>query len=208
MKRLLLGLALAAALLTVSGCAERPDVEQTVQRALDWLAGVTTGNAEPTPTLIPTPTLAPRATTVQTAPGAPPAATPGVPAAPGPFEGAFVGTVQSDSNTSARIGLELTQRGDQVAGTVALGEGLVVNAGGFCGSVAVPATAFTFQETVPISGRQVATTTTINAAGFDLEVALSAAISADGQTLTAEATIFTPAICPRDPVLSGTATRQ
>jgi hypothetical protein len=205
MKRLLLGLTLAAALLLLGGCAERPAVEETLQRALDWLVGVTGGDAEPTPTLIPTPTLAPASTPAPGLPSAPPA---GDAAAPGPFEGAFVGTVQSDSDTSARIGLELTQRGDQVAGTVALDEGLVVNAGGFCGSVAVPATAFSFQETVPISGRQVATSTTINAAGFDLEVALSAAISADGQTLTAEAIIYTPAICPRDPVLTGTATRQ
>jgi hypothetical protein len=205
MKRLLLGLTLAAALISISGCAERP--ERTLERALDWLIGA---ESPPTPTLMPTPTLAPRATAVPSAPGAVPAATAAVPADPaaGPFEGVFTGTVQADNGTSAPIRLALTQRGNVVAGTVSLDGGLEVNAGGFCGSVAVPATAFTFEETVPATGRQVATTTTITAAGFDLEVALAATISADGQTLSAEAVIYTPAICPRDPVLSGTATRQ
>src|SRR4051794_27106388 len=60
-------------------------------------------------------------------------------ASAGPYDGKFHGRVSSDNGTSAPLSVNITRRGDTVAGTASLGEGLVVETS-FCGTAALPAT--------------------------------------------------------------------
>ncbi|MGH2537616.1 MAG: hypothetical protein ACRDHL_09505 [Candidatus Promineifilaceae bacterium] len=205
MKRFMLWLALAALLVTAGGCAAGERAGRMAERALDWLLGP---EPTPIPTPLPTPTLAPRPSATPRPAQAQATATLVPAAAAGPFEGTFAGAVEADNNTTAPIVVALTQRGDVIAGTVSIGAGLEVVAGGFCGTVSVPAATFDFEESVPAAGREVQTTATVEASGVELLVALAAELSADGETLTAEAIIDTPSLCANDPLLSGTLTRQ
>jgi hypothetical protein len=115
--------------------------------------------------------------------------------------------LNGDDESSAPVTLTLAQDGPAVSGTITVGEGLFLD-GGNCGATAVPA------GTKSASG-EVDTTTpnhldagaSFDAQGFTIALDLDADLSADGQTLTAEATIDLPFLCGRDPVITGTFTR-
>jgi hypothetical protein len=223
MKRVVIGLILVGMLLALTACAGQADtVDSLTQQALDWLMGegAPAAAASPTATLLATPTLAPTLRATRLQPTAtreqPPTATATRQAAPAPtmapaagaFEGDFTGVAYGDGDTTATIALALTHRNDEVAGTVTIGNGLRVSAGGFCGAVPVPATVFVVQTPLSAQSRQLETTQFLNVDGFDIEVALVATLSADGQSMTAKATLFTPALCSRDPVIQAELSRQ
>ncbi len=186
--------------------------------------------APPTPALAPTtvseatPTLAAAADDDETAAGPdaevqPPAAeTPDSEAeAPGadegsgelgPFTGTFAGTVTGENDSSATLQLELVQRGRQIEGTATIGEGLVVEAGGLCGSFPIPATTLSASDELDqVDGRRLSTTSDVEVSGFVVPVELEATLSPDGQTVEAVATVYPPALCTNDPTVTATLRR-
>jgi len=126
----------------------------------------------------------------------------------GPYEGLFRGTAHGDGVSTAPLLLSLTHSGNQVEGIVYLGEGLYVD-GGFCGNVSVPATAqYVEGRTAFRNPRQLAVTPTFDVNGFELTVDFESTVSADGDTIEAEAKVDLPWFCGRDPVLTATLDRD
>lgn len=216
----LVGLLLAVSLLT--GCRAMPDQWQS------WLDDLVAGDATPVPVppddagapgLAPTPTLVPGLAPTDGLPAQPTAPAPDeIPAegappveetpptqetASNPFTGTFAGTIQGHNDSSASLQLDLVQSGRQIQGTATLGEGLVVNAGGVCGSFPIPATTLTARDELDhVDGRHLLTTTTVQVSGIEIPVELEATLAPDGQTVTAQATIYPPSLCGREPSLS------
>jgi hypothetical protein len=156
----------------------------------------------PTPTTAPTPTPAP-------SPTAAPTLSPAQPLAPGtgPFTGTFEGSLNGDNESSAPVTLTLAQDGSVVSGTITVGEGLFLD-GGNCGATAVPAgTKSASGEVDTTTPNHLDASATFTAQGFTIALDLDADLSADGQTLTAEATIDLPFLCGRNPVITGAFTR-
>jgi hypothetical protein len=134
---------------------------------------------------------------------APPAIAPG-----GPFSGMFVGTIAGEGGSEAPLQLELSQQGQSVGGTATLGEGLRINAGGFCGRFSVPAATFAASETLPApDSRQLEASTTFDVEGFEIPLTLKATVAPDGETMAVEATLYTPVLCTNNPTVTGTLTR-
>ena len=105
----------------------------------------------------------------------------------GLYEGTFRGVAYGDRGSRAPLELELTHRGDQVAGTVFLGEGLHVN-GGFCGAVDLPALAQRVEgETLSRNPGRLMVSPTFDVGGFDLNIDFESDVSADSQVITAKA---------------------
>lgn len=126
----------------------------------------------------------------------------------GPFKGVFRGRVAGDYGSKAFLTLNLTDRDYNVEGTASLGSGLKVNAGGFCGSASLPARSMWAEGTKsPKRPNELAIEAPIDVGGFEVTVEVEGKLSADGETLEVEATIDTPWVCGRDPVISGTLTR-
>jgi hypothetical protein len=164
----------------------------------------------PTPELLPTPTLI-----ATPAPETPADPAPGVQiigedvtvVASG-FSGTFEGTLTSDSGSSAPASLTLLQDGLTVSGTINVGQGLVVD-GGNCGQTTVPAGNVSANGQLdPATPNRLDAGSMFNVQGLAIELRLVGDLSADGQTLTAQATIDLPLLCGRDPVISGTFMRR
>jgi hypothetical protein len=129
-------------------------------------------------------------------------------ATPGAFSGAFAGTIEGHNDSSAPLELQLEQRGRQIAGTATIGEGLVVSAGGVCGTFAIPATTLRARDELDqVDGRHLLTTTTVQVSGIEIPVELQATLAPDGQTVTAQATIYPPSLCGNTPTLNATLRR-
>ena len=196
------------AILALGGCVP------SAETLRDWLGALSGAQDTPRdPVALPTPTLAPSATAQvnptagQPAPGAtvPPEALP----SSGPFAGTFTGAIRGDDDSQAQLRLELIQQGLTVAGTATLGEGLSIDAGGFCGRFPVPASSFAAGETLPAAdSRLLEARTTVDVEGFEIPLTLRATLAPDGQTMAVEATLFTPALCSNDPTVAGTLTRS
>lgn len=220
----ILFLPLAAALL--AGCRAAPNQWQT------WFNDLIGGEPSPVPVppaggeatgLAPTPTLAAGAfptdapTLQPTAPSAAATSTretdatqeaPSPDPTPGAFSGTFAGTIVGHNDSSAPLELQLEQRGRQIAGTATIGEGLVVSAGGVCGAFAIPATTLRARDELDqVDGRHLLTTTTVQVSGIDIPVELQATLAPDGQTVTAQATIYPPSLCGNTPTLNATLMR-
>jgi len=187
----------------------------------DWISDLIAGPA-PTVQAPPTPGLAPTPTLVSDA-GLPPAATPEQPGSPpqdtpapqetpvleefGPFTGTFVGAMTGDDSSSAPLALALVQSGNHIAGTATLEEGLVVRAG-VCGSFPIPAITLNIDEELEEAGeRRLSTTANVAVGGFEIPVQLEATMDPDGDTVTAQATMYPPSLCGTDPTVSATLTR-
>lgn len=173
--------------------------------------------APPTPVLLPTPTLAPTLVPppVAPAPEQPAAEVPvvgdqtgGDQTAASGFNGTFVGALTTDGGSSAPATLTLAQDGSIVGGTINVGQGLVVN-GGNCGQTPVPAGNVNANGQIdPANPNRLAAESMFNVQGLMIKLQLVGELSADGQTLNAQAGIDLPMLCGRDPVISGTFTRQ
>lgn len=215
MKRILTRLiALTVIMLLVAGCGvSRDDVEKLI---IDVVGGPPPNIAtRSTPVLAPTPTLAtdvlePAPTQQGQTPvqGTTEAPESGPEEAANPFTGTFVGDILGDDDSSASLELVLVQDGRNIDGTAALGEGLVVSAGGVCGTFAIPAvTLMASDELDEVNGRHISTTTNVEVSGFEIPVVLEATLAPDGQTVTAEATIHPPALCRTNPTMTATLVR-
>lgn len=213
MKRILTRLIVLMALLPIlAGCGvSRDDLEQLI---IDVVGGPPPNIATPsTPGLAPTPTLATEVlqeaeptqrvlTPAQETSEAPEEA------GPGPFTGTFVGDILGDNDSSASLELVLVQNGRDIEGTATLGEGLVVSAGGVCGSFPIPAvTLIASEELEEANGRHISTTTNVEVSGFEIPVELEATLAPDGETVMAEATIHPPALCRSNPTMTATLLR-
>lgn len=125
----------------------------------------------------------------------------------GPYEGVFYGIVNGDNNSRALMALQMTHRNGVVEGKIYLGEGLYVDAG-VCGETEIPSMRqYASGLTQPDNPNEMSVQSTVNVSGFDIEVDLHSNVSADGETLTAQASIDLPWICGRDPSFSGTLER-
>lgn len=158
------------------------------------------------PNLAPTPTAA-----VESLPPELPVQLPPTPvsAAPGgPFSGLFAGTLLGSGGSSAPVSLELVQTGDSVTGTMNIGQGLVID-GGSCGSQPVPSGMQTAAgRTSSSNPYHLDAGAAFSVQGIAINIDLDADLSADGQTLSAQALVDLPFLCGVDPVLSGTFARQ
>jgi len=126
----------------------------------------------------------------------------------GPYEGTFRGVAYGDKGSSAPLSLELTHRGNQVRGSVYLGEGLHVSAG-FCGSVNLPAAGQRIEgETAFWNPKRLVADPTFDVGGFDLTIDFESNVSADGEVITAKAKVDLPWFCGRDPMLTSTLYRD
>ncbi len=126
----------------------------------------------------------------------------------GPFTGQFSGTVYGDENSETTLTLDLTDEDTIVSGTASLDGGLLVNAGGMCGSVVLPASSMWAEgETSASDPHELTAEAKIDVGTFTVTVAVAGELSADGETLEVEAEIDTPWICGRDPVIMGTLTK-
>jgi hypothetical protein len=121
----------------------------------------------------------------------------------GPYEGKFRGTVWA-GGSGAPLSVNLTHRGNVVAGTASLGEGLVVKSR-FCGSASIPAATQQLNGyTQPGRLGHLEATTTFRAQGIPVTIYFSSDVSADGKTVNGAATLDIPWFCGSDPVLTGT----
>jgi hypothetical protein len=127
---------------------------------------------------------------------------------PGPFEGKFTGTVYGDRKSQAAITLELTQRGEDIQGSVVLGEGLYVD-GGMCYAGELPATQQSLATKIKSEDpRHLVTQLLFKVSSYTIAVDLESELSADGQELTAVTSIDLPWFCGSDPVLKGELVRE
>lgn len=211
-KRLVGTIFALVAMVALAGCVPSADTLR------DWVGAIggAPGERQPaladavveaTPTLAPAvvPPVEPRVAQEEVAAPtvAPPAIAPG-----GPFSGTFVGTIAGDGGSEAPLRLELSQQGQSVGGTATLGEGLRINAGGFCGRFSVPAATFAASETLPApDSRQLEASTTFDVEGFEIPLTLKATVAPDGETMAVEATLYTPVLCTNNPTVTGTLTR-
>ena len=125
----------------------------------------------------------------------------------GSYEGVFVGTIYGDAGSSAPITLDLTHRGNDVEGTVEIGSGLYVN-GGNCGAGYVPAGMETAVGETGSNPNRLNADASFKVSGFKVGLDLDGNLSADGETLMAEAKIDLPWLCGRDPVITGELEKQ
>ena len=127
---------------------------------------------------------------------------------PGPFEGKFTGIVYGDRRSQAPITIELTQRGEDIQGSVDLGEGLYVD-GGMCYAGELPATQQSLATKIKSDDpRRLATQLLFKVSNYQIAVNLESELSPDGQELTAVTSIDLPWFCGGDPVLRGELIRQ
>lgn len=203
----LLALFLVLALLLTCGAA-------SILLARGWFTLRTTTTGAP-PALPAAPTTgAQSAAPTPTLAALPPAQSDGTPApiggetAAGGFNGTFSGTLTGDNGSSATGTLTLTQSGNTVSGDLAIGPGLVIDAG-TCGAQSVPQMAQTAGGVVESAApNRLRTTSTIPVGGFTIGVVLTAELAPDGQTLAARADLDLPFLCGRDPSIGGTFNRQ
>ena len=200
----LIALFLVLGLLLACGAA-------SILLARGWFTLRTTTGVPPAPTVqiiapdgaqpsAPTPTLA-------ALPPALPAPIGGQPATGG-FNGTFAGTLNGDNGSAALGTLTLTQTGDTVSGQLAIGPGLVLDAGS-CGAQSVPELVQTATGTIdPAAPNSLRTTGSIPVGGFTIGVILTADLAPNGQSLAARADLDLPFLCGRDPAISGTFGRQ
>jgi hypothetical protein len=126
----------------------------------------------------------------------------------GPYEGRFYGTARGDTDSHAPLTLYLTHRGNRVKGIVYLGEGLYVD-GGICGEGSVPASIqFVEGQTESRDPRRLVVSPTFDIGGFELSVDFESTLSADGETISAEAKVDLPWFCGGDPSLTGVLHRK
>jgi hypothetical protein len=125
----------------------------------------------------------------------------------GPYEGIFYGYVYGDEGSRAPMALGLTHRGDIVSGKVYLGEGLYVD-GGVCGGVNVPKVLQSASgKSESEDPNRMHASTSFKVSNFQITANLISRLSADGESLTAEAEIDLPWLCGRDPLLTGKLSR-
>jgi hypothetical protein len=125
-----------------------------------------------------------------------------------PFNGTFSGTAYGDYDSTAPLTLNLTQEGDIVTAHIDIENGLQVNAGGFCGVIAIPA------GSVSASASDTADSADVVSARVPIDLGSGVSITAyidgeiDDDNLDFSVKVKTPFICSNDPVVTGSLVAQ
>lgn len=120
-----------------------------------------------------------------------------------PFNGTFSGTAYGDYNTTAPLTLTVTQEGDDVTAHINIENGLKVNAGGFCGTIAIPATSLS------TNGIDTDDSADSLSTRIPFDVGGGASVTAiingemDGDQMDVSIKVKTPFICGNNPVITG-----
>ena len=127
----------------------------------------------------------------------------------GPYDGEFVGQLNGSNGSKAMVSLDLTDRNYDVSGMVAIGRGLVVNAGSICGRADIPAgSIWASGRTTSRNPDKLFASAPVEVGGFNITVEVAGDLSADGEEMDVAITVDVPWICGRDPVVTGTLYRQ
>ena len=120
-----------------------------------------------------------------------------------PFNGTFSGTAYGDYKTSAPLTLTVTQEGDDVTALINIDNGLKVNAGGFCGTIAIPA------SSLSASGIDTDDSADTLSTRIPFDLGGGASVTAiingeiDGDQMDVSIKVKTPFICGKNPVITG-----
>ncbi|MBE2222541.1 MAG: hypothetical protein IAF02_13420 [Anaerolineae bacterium] len=122
-----------------------------------------------------------------------------------PFNGTFSGIAYADYKTSAPLTVAVTQDGDDITAHIDIEKGLKVNAGGLCGTVAIPATTISASSTNTAKNPNILTARVPFDLGGGVKVTadITGEISADGEELDIQVKVKTPFICGKTPVVTG-----
>ena len=119
-----------------------------------------------------------------------------------PFNGTFSGTAYGDYKTSAPLTLTVTQEGDDVTARINIENGLKVNAGGFCGTIAIPATSLSASGIdTDDSADTLSTRIPFDIGGASVTAIINGEI--DGDQMDVSIKVKTPFICGNNPVITG-----
>jgi len=102
------------------------------------------------------------------------------------YQGTFTGTATGDSGSSAQLTLNLLQNGTEVSGTATIGEGLMVDTGGFVclGVVSIPSGTIDVQGSVFSQDlRHLEATSSVTAKGLTITGSVTADMSQDGRNM-------------------------
>ena len=120
-----------------------------------------------------------------------------------PFNGTFSGNAYGDYNTTALLTLTVTQEGDDVTAHINIENGLKLHAGGFCGTIAIPA------SSLSVSGIDTDYSADTLSARVPFNVGGGSSITAiingeiDGDQMDVSIKVKTPFICGNNPVVTG-----
>jgi len=125
-----------------------------------------------------------------------------------PFNGTFSGTAYGHYDTTAPLTLTVAQEGDDVTAHINIENGLKLHAGGFCGTIAIPASSLSVSGTDTDDSAD-----TISArvpfdvgGGSSITAIIDGEINGDQMDVTIE--VKTPFICGNDPIVTGELVAQ
>ena len=119
-----------------------------------------------------------------------------------PFNGTFTGIAYADYKTSAPLSIAVTQEGDDVTALINIEDGLKVNAGGFCGTIAIPASSLSASGIdTDDSADTLSTRIPFDIGGASVTAIINGEI--DGDQMDVSIKVKTPFICGKSPVITG-----
>lgn len=120
-----------------------------------------------------------------------------------PFNGTFRGTASGDYKTSAPLSLTVTQDGEDVTAHINIDKGLKVNAGGFCGTIAIPASSMSASGIdTDDSADSLSTSIPFDVGGgASVTAIINGEINDDQMDVSIK--VKTPFICGNSPVITG-----
>lgn len=120
-----------------------------------------------------------------------------------PFNGTFSGTAYGDYKTTAPLTLTVTQEGDDVTAHINIENGLKMNAGGFCGTIAIPASSLTTSGIDTDNSADSLSTRIPFAVGGGASITAIVNGEIDGEQMDVSIKVKTPFICGNNPVVTG-----
>ena len=120
-----------------------------------------------------------------------------------PFNGTFTGIAYGDYKTSAPLSIEVTQEGDDITAHINIEDGLKVNAGGFCGTIAIPASSLSASGIDTDDNADTLSTRIPFDLGGGTSVTAIINGEIDGDQMDVSIKIKTPFICGNNPVITG-----
>ncbi len=114
------------------------------------------------------------------------------------YQGTFTGTAIGDSGSSAQLTLNLLQNGTEVSGTATVGEGLMVDTGGFVcpGVVSIPSGTIGVEGSVSSQDpRHLEATSSVTAMSLTITGEVVADMSQDGRNMNIALSLNIPWPC-------------
>lgn len=126
------------------------------------------------------------------------------------LSGTFEGTAHGDKKSTADIAVAITANDDDsLTAEVVLGPGLKANAGGLCGTIAVPATSMpAVLPHTAVQGNQISGQIPLDVGGFTIPLHIDGTLTNGGQLLDIDITVETPSLCWYNPEISGQLVKQ